>query len=463
MRRLEYVHPESRKTELHQSIFDEVARTRLRLDILPNMHTLAWKGPLNLSVTFMHAGVKTFEIWLPDELWSSSLQPFFQDVAIRMPNIMNLNIKSDLAVQDFEDDLTDLIHRLPRLRSVTFPRFYTTTKVMEALSRVPNLGVIEFQYFEQGCGDSDDVIPFTPSIEEGAFPALWDLSLSATFRDLARFFGLEFAPTNLTSLYIDSGIIETAASVHKLLCVVADSCQLLTDLSLTSLRLEPMDGDEPYKITFAHLKPVVKMGNLKTLDILHHYPLALKIEDIESLASSWPSLKSLILNNDPPHLLPSELTMEALLPFARHCPKLTHLGLFVDASRIPSVPATIASFKCLQRLSLGTSNIDDDKSAALYLSRVLPSGCSVDFGVTWKEEESPSNMVYKEVFERCKLWEKVGRLVPVLIKLRSEEKERLRVMESEMDDLRMRNDLLSASLKSNASQVMLDKSSCIIL
>lgn len=53
VRRLEYVHPTSRDQQLRRNLFDDVARTRLRLAILPNMHTLVWNGPLNLCVTFM--------------------------------------------------------------------------------------------------------------------------------------------------------------------------------------------------------------------------------------------------------------------------------------------------------------------------------------------------------------------------------------------------------------------------
>jgi len=415
----------------------------------------------------MHTGVQTFQIWLPNDIARDSPRPFFQDLAVRMPNIMKLNIKSDAAIFDYEVDLIDLISRLPKLHTVTFPRFYITARLMGALSRLPNLGVIEFQYVdEQGCGDPDDVIPFTPLVEEGSFPALWDLSLSATFEEVSQFLGLEFAPTNLTSLYVDSRLIETAASVHGFLCRVVDNCQLLNSLSLVSSLhrdSEPNDGEERYRITFDHLKPAFKLSDLKVLEVSHLYPLALKIEDIIFLATSWPFLETLILNNEPVYCLQSDLTMGALLPFAHHCPYLIHLGLFVDTSRTSPPPVTtpVVPFKCLKRLSMGVSIIDDDKSVALYLSHVLPSGCSVECGVTWSDDELPSDEVYKEVLERCSKWEKVNNLLPVLIRVRVEEKDRLRIMEREMEDLRMRNDMLSDSLKSGLGQVMLDNS-CII-
>jgi hypothetical protein len=69
----------------------------------------------------------------------------------------------------------------------------------------------------------------------------------------------------------------------------------------------------------------------------------------------------------------------------------------------------------------------------------------------------------EEVRKRCTWWEKVDSLLPVLIRLRIEEKDRLRVLEQELEDLRMRNDLLSNTLKSGLGQIMLDNSSCIVM
>ena len=428
------------------------------------MHTLSWEGPLDVSVTFMHPGVKTFDIWLPSEIPNVSPRPFFQDVVVRMPNLVNLDIKSDVAVHEYEVDLVDFIHRLPKLRRITVPRFYITTKIIEALSQLPVLEVIEFQYDDQGCGYYADVIPFTPLVGEGSFTALRDLSLSTTYEDISRFFSLEFSPTNLTSLYIDSPIIETAATIYKFLCAVVNRCQLLKALSVVSLRSpdsEPDDGDEHYEITVEHIKPVFKLGNLKTLEVSHRYPLALNIEDLKSLACSWPSLETLILNSEPVLILRSDLTLDALLPFASHCPNLVHLGLFVDASRIHASSAPVP-FKRLKRLSMGVSIIDDHKSVALYLSRVLPAGCNVECGVTWDDEELSSADTSKEAFERCSRWEQVDRLLPVLIELRAEEKDRLKVLENEMDDLRLRNDMLSDSLKLGLSSQVMSDNSCVV-
>lgn len=263
----------STRLGIHKSVFDDIARTRTRLNFLPNMHTLVWKGPLNPSVVFMHAGIKTFDIWLPDDLEVSTPRPFFQDVVARMPNITNLNIRSYVSIHDIEAEIIELLDGLPKLHTVTFPRYYITSSVAEALSRLPNLGVIEFQYFsEQGCGNPDDVVPYAPTLAEGAFPTLWDYSLTAQFSDVARFFHLDFAPINITTLYVDSGIKETTLSIYNFLTAIADNCQLLKYLALVSLRdssaTTPPDDPEPYQITMEHLKPLLRLSNLKNFEIL---------------------------------------------------------------------------------------------------------------------------------------------------------------------------------------------------
>src|SRR6266567_4031229 len=79
IRRLVYT-ANSNSHIMKQSVFDEVARTRTRLDILPNMHTLHWKAPLSLSIMFMHSGVKHFTVLLPMDLRTVSPRPFFQDI-----------------------------------------------------------------------------------------------------------------------------------------------------------------------------------------------------------------------------------------------------------------------------------------------------------------------------------------------------------------------------------------------
>ena len=383
-----------------------------------------------------------------------------------MPHLTNLDIRSFIPMHAIEPEMVLLIEQLPKLKKITFPRFYLTTKVAEALSRLSHLEVIEFQYSaEQGFGDPNDVTPFVPSLAEGAFPSLWDHSMTSTFDDAARFVNARFSPTNITMLYIDSDSIETPSSIHNFLSLVAENCQLLKSLALVSLRdassIPDVDQATDNDITLDVLKPLLKLPGLVMMELVHQHQLALTQVEIELLAASWPSLETLILNNEPVNLARSHLTLKALLPFAKHCHRLTHLGLFLDATSVDESfnHVNLIPFQNLKRLSMGVSIIADTEDVALCLSCILPLGCKLDSGITWDEANEINTSISLKVEERCQAWSKVAETLPMLCTLRMQERERTRMMEKELEDLKMRTavmtDIVVLGVRDNSSCIMI--------
>ena len=382
-----------------------------------------------------------------------------------MPNIVQLDLRMDIPMHSIEEDAIDLFLGLTKLEKITLPRFHFTTRVAEALSRLENLSVVEFQYFKvQGRGDPGDTAAFNPSLSEGAFPSLWDLSMTASFEDAARFIHKPFAPTSITMLYIDSQVLETPADVFDLLSMIADNCHLLQSLGLVSIiDASIIDLDQPPKaecININTLKPLFKCPNLNALELVHQYPLDLQQQDVELIAKQWPSLETLLLNNEPVYLNQSNLTLQALLPFARHCPKLQHLGLFIHATTadLPSissfgVPSSeiLPRFCKLRRLSMGVSIITEEGPVALFLSHVCPLGVKLESGVTWDESTMVAEETAQVIESRCEKWNKAVELLPLLTRLRMEEREKARLLQNEVEDLRVRTDLLmdKATIKDN--------------
>ena len=140
------------------------------------------------------------------------------------------------------------------------------------------------------------------------------------------------------TIYTDSDFIETPSSIHNFFSLVAENCQLLKTLAWVPLRdassVPDPDQTADKDIILDVLKPLLKTPGLAMMDLVHQYPLALTQIDIELLASSWPSLETLILNIEPVFLARSNLSLKALLPFAKHCPKIIHIGLFLDATSV---------------------------------------------------------------------------------------------------------------------------------
>ncbi|KAJ7284598.1 hypothetical protein C8J57DRAFT_1119522 [Mycena rebaudengoi] len=431
---------------LSASVFEDVARTRTSLAILPNMHALSWHAPLPLSVMFMHSGVKRFVMWLPEELRlrDPTPNPFFRDVVARMPHLTCMDLRTHVPMRYMEEDMVVLLGSLAKLRKVVLPRFQLTTRIAEALAPLPDLGCVEFQYLpDQGFGDPADTEVFRPTLKTGDFPSLWDLSMTVTLADATRFMNQPASPTNLTELYIDSRLVETPAAVHDLLSVLADNCQLLQSLGIVTFISEIVPEELPTEdcISFATLRPLQRFPNLTVFELIHQYPMDLKLAEVEQLARAWPSLRKLILNNEPVVSSRCPLTLTALLPFAQHCPELEQLGLFLDASAadLPAAPAR--PFARLQRLSMGVSLIAEPGPVALFLSKLCPLDTHVEYGVTW-ETNLLLDALCEAIAERCKRWEKVAELLPLLTRLRIEERARSRLLMEEVEDLRMRSGVL---------------------
>lgn len=111
---------------------------------------------------------------------------------------------------------------------------------------------------------------------------------------------------------------------------------------------------------------------------------------------------------------------------------------------------------------MGVSIITDEtrEDIALYLSQVMPLGCEIDCGITWLQTSESEGSVVALVQDRCEMWDDVGTNVPMLTRLRYEERARTRAMERELEDLRMRTSVIS---QSEAMGVRLDLSKYVMV
>ncbi|KAF9449357.1 hypothetical protein P691DRAFT_667622 [Macrolepiota fuliginosa MF-IS2] len=435
VRELSYEDAESVPT-FNPSVFDDISRSRITLSILPNLHSLRWSAAIPPCVLFMHSNVKHFTIRLP-RAEPICLRPFFNDIAARMPALTSLDIRTYMPMKSFETEAVQLLSCLPRLKMLTMPRFLFTTRIAECVSRLPEICSIDFTYYEeQGIGDPEDVADFKPQLSKGAFASLSDLSLVATYKDVEYLLAGPFYPSNLTLLYVLSPDIENPTTLQQLIATVYESCTMLSTLTLISAPRAPDDSDPTttdvsQRIKMEVLKPLFDCANLTSLSILHRHPLDLRQEDLDVLASRWSFLTYLTLNNELLDLHSSDLTLEALIPFARHCPNLIELGMFINVSPhlIPPFSPTfnLPSFKSLQNLCMGVSIITESVPVAMFLSQILPFGCEIDSGISdWGQSHEIQDEVQNVFNHRSKLWNEVDKLVSFLTKARMEEWERIK-------------------------------------
>jgi hypothetical protein len=300
-----------------------------------------------------------------------------------MPNLLSLDLRVPYTVRLIEADILELLRGLPHLKGVIFPEFYLTSTIVSELSRKKHINVIRFELgFREGFGLEGE---FSPILEQGAFPVLQDLSITASLGDIIRFMNADFSPINITSLFINTYIELEPEQLHTLLATLSKKYPLLFELYIKLLHVPAQLELVPAKqITFDTLRPVLSFPNLTTFELMHTYPVNITPEEIEELASRWPSLEHLCLNEEPLVMHDFTLDLQSLIPFARHCPKLLQLGLFMDASATKIHPMQeLNPFTSLEFLCVGTSLAGDRCAVAAFLSCLFPPGCQLDAKITW--------------------------------------------------------------------------------
>jgi hypothetical protein len=228
-----------------------------------------------MGVIFMHERVTKLVVWMPFDDHSEFKRdvevqevPYFQEVATRMPHLKHLDLWTKMPARLITKPLTSLLSSLPALETVILPKYYITSLILTTLSCLPHLGTIE-----SGCNLEDirsisDIQSISPTLHFGAFPSLFDLSLTTTPTDMQRFLEMTFAPLNLTNLYVDCGarIIRGTKETRAFLACMSEVCQLLRSLYLDLLWMEkpwvcPMREAED-RITFETLEPLLRCRKL---------------------------------------------------------------------------------------------------------------------------------------------------------------------------------------------------------
>ena len=427
-----------------------MARTRISLEILPNLHTLRWidKSTYDLKhcLLFLHSGIKHFTV----SFHGQSI--LLADIFARAPNLHTLTLHIPNQDIDMTSHAKVIAQNLPHLRKLVLPEFYYTSAVIQELSLMRNLEVIEFEHeLSVGNGDPMDVDSFNPVLAEGSFPALWDLSLTAGIDDVERLFRKEFAPVNITTLYLNSYKKHTASEVHSLLLALSQECQFLSRLHIIlldkRLNLSGIPSDE--QISFDTLRPLFLSPHLTWFELLHKYPLRITLDEVEEFASRWPSVETLELNSEPLYTRNFSLDFRALLPFAKHCHKLEHLGIFINDTgfEVPSASSIIRPFRALQTLNVGTSRLENPVAVAIFLSLLFPPWCTLQYGITWtscgtKEHRQLDPYIEAEISDRVGPWEEMSMLLPFLAEVRRDGRERMNALQEEVEELRTQNRLL---------------------
>jgi hypothetical protein len=394
----------------------------------------------------MHDKVTEFAF----KIYSENLPSLCTDIIGRMPSLRSLRWTNSYEPHNPDDDqeLLQLLSSLQKLREVTPPKDVLSSKFLKALSLLPELEVIQFETLG---GMPYPIFPLDCTLQEGAFPMLYDLCLNSNLDDIRVYLTGGALLPRLRNLSVESVHSELTLTVQEFFTDVT-RCYPALEMVSVDMIVGIEDQDDCNPLSPEHLHPILSLKQLTRLELRHNQPLRISEVDLAEFGAALPALENLVLNPEPLQLTRPELTLHSLLVVAQHFPNLFHLGIYLDAqdTTIPMPYSKTRLFPDLRTLHVGVSPIASEVPVALFLSHLLSENERVEIqsGISWNPTLFERSGEYSAtIFERCSKWDDVANTLPLLLQLRKEEKAHRRDIEKEVEDLRMRNEVILGKMQ----------------
>lgn len=371
-----------------------IATSRTQSPIFPNLQEIrGWvKGPALRDATFMHSSVTSLTFFL-DEIWfganveaayfptTKEFQAFVEMVLDRMPFIESLEMGTDGPIADvdgFEDIFCDLCVGLPQLSKLTLPIYHFTQKTASALSCCENIRTIAVYMegkYPTEIHSRRGIRSFAPVLQPNAFQSLLHLSFAATFVDATSFLTQPNSPSaNLLSLSVhilEGYLPEKKNALSPFLKMLSKVAASLDALEVVLAIEDDSHGNPAASHDFTDISSVLSFSRLTKFRIRDLRPLLITDADIITLATQWPLLEELELNGRPISDESSPLSITSLVHFARHCPKLRILAVYIHHESVykrfqdacDTSGTVIPRMLALEKLVIGCSPTLDKRPA----------------------------------------------------------------------------------------------------
>ncbi|KAL0573170.1 hypothetical protein V5O48_008780 [Marasmius crinis-equi] len=387
------------------ALLDTVARFARSAPVFSSLQSLTWGAGISSwaggyshpSITFMHPNVESFKLIMTDHVPTDLLEQYLWAVSEYMPKLRSLDVT---ATESSYDALTEvsmtLGEKFAELESLYLPSTPNISTVLKGFaSSSTALKRLHFSKHPDGV----EVTRMDPLVDSSALQNLQDLSLHIPYQTFTHFIRQSQDPLpRLTRLTVWSAQEESPSAVKDLLEVVA---QRFVKMEIVKALFSPRSSRSPTSpaisaaIHFSHLEPILRCNSIVHFHVTHPLPVVIRLEELEQLASAWPSLRSLVLSNnsldheelpdDPswPHL-----DLRALTVLSRSCPYLEELRLRVTPDVGGGEPLNddgpekdIVPFKHLFSFRPGRQSPQggDEQiiAIAMFLGQILPPGCEI--------------------------------------------------------------------------------------
>lgn len=382
--------------ELSFNAVEALERSRPSCTIFPNLVSLSLDSRYMRKI-FMAPSVRTLTWTLDSSMRVGlALPTACQSIVDRMPNVTSLHLRFE-DVLNLQNSLGDLCAGLSSLQTVSMPLYGYVPSILNRLSGLRCLRSITFEHRQH-----DEMLTYPPTmavnhfdpssfdLHHTPFPALRTLCFAAPGlrQALSFLIGTTFPIASLTTLVIRVPFLRGvhAKFVSDAITRLSTSAFSLQELTLWLTpyagHASPTGASIP-AVTIDDLRPVRHFVFLRAFIIHHPVPITGTTSDMESFASSLPRIERLHLNHHPSISNPSKFCISTLESFARHCPRLQDLGVYIDGRRKPEGSANVVFTAVLRDVRFGRSPFPGMRSGGLclvlaqYISHLFPPSTSI--------------------------------------------------------------------------------------
>ncbi|KIJ70315.1 hypothetical protein HYDPIDRAFT_105019 [Hydnomerulius pinastri MD-312] len=129
-------------------------------------------------------------------------------------------------------------------------------------------------------------------------------------------------------------------------------------------------GENP-ALTMDHFRPLLKLRNLKHIELDVQCTISLDDAGLAEVAKAWPSLERLYLNYEG-WTIPSGITFGGFTDFLMDCPNMAELGIVVDFSFVPDDLLVGPFINTIERRDAGNSPVSRPAALGAYLGHIMP-------------------------------------------------------------------------------------------
>lgn len=394
IKRLDYMHyawhSESVTRPCDLVILTAVWAFRDNQALLPNLRWLQFNRPIHpLFVPKMIFGARLIVLRLSGYDTEESLKPFLQAIIGLVPNLEELDMGIGGLPDPKDNALSELVCGLNQLKVLSCGCRPLTPAAILHLASSTHLRALALP------NTADNILETLSSRSSHSFTSLEKLAMSPpSLAQCSTLLG-SLRPLQLWSVHLNCGILPPARDTEEFFVALANSCSrpnLSIQLKNNSWKASVPRVSTDIIVHAGVLSPLFIFTGLTKLDISLACSFTLSNEQLKAMAEAWPKIEYLQLGSLLGWKTPSNITLDGLLPLVSGCPDLEHLGIVIDASRMPTTSASYLGRRPVNSkttyLQVGDSTIEDPQTVAEFLFQIFPKVTGI--GGVWHYAPSGS-------------------------------------------------------------------------